>query len=127
MPLYGHELSSEISPVEAGLGRYVSLTKVDFNGRPVLSAQKEQGPTRKLIGFEMTDRGVARAGYPVWIGGEKVGFVTSGTFAPTVGKNLGMALVPAKDAVVGATISIEVREKMLAAKIISRPFYRRGK
>ena len=127
MPLYGHELTAEISPLEAGLTRFVSFDKGAFNGREVLLAQKEQGLKRKLVGFEMTDRGIARAGYPVLKNGEKIGHVTSGTMAPTLGKNLGMALVRADIGPVGTEIDIEIREKSVRAKTISRPFYKRGK
>ncbi len=127
MPLYGHELSAEISPLEAGLSKFVSFEKGDFFGRDVLLAQKEQGLKRKLVGFEMLDRGVARAGYPVLKNGEIVGYVTSGTVAPTVGKNLGMALVRADLGPVGTDIEIDIREKPVRAQTISRPFYKRGK
>lgn len=127
MPLYGHELSAEISPLEAGLSRFVSFDKGEFIGRDVLLAQKEQGLKRKLVGFEMLDRGVARAGYPVLKNGEKIGNVTSGTVAPTLGKNLGMALVRSDIGPLGTEIDIEIREKPVRAKTISRPFYKRGK
>ena len=127
MPLYGHEVSAEISPLEAGLSRFVSLEKGAFNGGEALLVQKEQGLQRKLVGFEMLDRGVARSGYPVMLRGEKIGFVTSGTFAPTLGKNLGMALVKSDIGPIGTEIEIEIREKPVRAKTISRPFYKRGK
>ena len=127
MPLYGHELSSTITPVEAGLGRYVSLEKGDFIGRSVLAPQKQSGPPRKLVGFEMTGRGVARAEYPIIAAGRKIGFVTSGTFAPTLGKNLGMALVELGYATVGSEFGVEIREQTISAKVIARPFYKRGK
>ena len=127
MPLYGHELSAEISPLEAGLSRFVSFDKGDFNGREALLTQKEQGLQRKLVGFEMLDRGVARSGYPVLVKGAKIGHVTSGTVAPTLGKNLGMALVRSDIGGVGTEIDIEIREKAVRAKTISRPFYKRGK
>jgi aminomethyltransferase len=127
MPLYGHELTAEISPLEAGLSRFVALDKGDFNGRAVLSAQKEQGLKRKLVGFEMTERGIARSGYPVLKSGETIGQVTSGTMAPTLGKNLGMALVRSDIGPLGTEIDIEIREKPVRAKTVSRPFYKRGK
>jgi aminomethyltransferase len=127
MPLYGHELSAEISPLEAGLSHFVAFDKGEFNGRDALLAQKEQGLKRKLVGFEMLDRGVARSGYPVLKNGERIGHVTSGTVAPTLGKNLGMALVRSDIGSVGTEIDIEIREKAVRAKTISRPFYKRGK
>lgn len=127
MPLYGHELSADISPLEAGLSRFVSFDKGDFNGRDSLLRQREHGLKRKIVGFEMLERGVARAGYPVLKEGKKVGCVTSGTFAPTIGKNLGMALVNADIGPIGTKIEVEIREKPVGAQTISRPFYKRGK
>lgn len=125
MPLYGHELSAEISPLEAGLSRFVSFNKGGFNGQEVLLSQHEKGLARKLIGFEMLDRGVARSGYPVLKNGERIGTVTSGSLAPTLGKNLGMALVRSDLGPLGTEIDIEIREKPVRAKTISRPFYKR--
>ena len=127
MPLYGHELSADISPLEAGLSRFVAFDKGDFIGREILLKQKEHGVKRKIVGFEMLERGVARAGYPVLKNGERIGHVTSGSFAPTLGKNLGMALVDANIGPLGTEISIEIREKPVQAVTISRPFYKRGK
>ena len=127
MPLYGHELSADISPLEAGLSRFVSFDKGEFNGREALAAQKEKGLSRKLIGFEMLERGVARAGYAVLKEGVQVGQVTSGSVAPTLGKNLGMALVRSDIGAVGTEIAVEIREKPVRAKLIARPFYKRGK
>ena len=127
MPLYGHELSAEISPLEAGLSRFVSFDKGYFCGREALLGQKEKGLKWKLVGFEMLDRGVARAGYPVLKNGEIVGHVTSGSVAPTVGKNLGMALVRADMGPVGTEIAVEIRGNPVRARTISRPFYKRGK
>ena len=125
MPLYGHELSAEITPLEAGLSRFVSFDKADFFGRGALLEQREKGLRRKLIGFEMIGRGVARAGYPVHSAGKVIGVVTSGSVAPSLGTNLGMALVSSDVGPVGTEIEIEIREKPVAAKIIARPFYRR--
>jgi len=125
MPLYGHELSADISPLEAGLTKFVAFDKADFNGKTALLAQRETGQGRKLVGFSMTERGVARAGYPVLCAGKVVGVVTSGSVAPTLGANLGMALVNRDVGPVGTEIAIEIREKPVAAKIIARPFYRR--
>ena len=127
MPLYGHELSADISPLEAGLSRFVAFDKGEFIGREVLLEQKERGVNRKIVGFEMLERGVARAGYPVLKNGVRIGQVTSGSFAPTLGKNLGMALVDANTGPLGTEISVEIREKPVQAVTISRPFYKRGK
>ena len=125
MPLYGHELSAEITPLEAGLGKFVVFEKKNFNGKQALLEQREAGQGRKLIGFAMTERGVARAGYPVIHAGKIAGFVTSGSVAPSLGENLGMALVERNIGTVGTEIAVEIREKPVAAKIVARPFYRR--
>ncbi len=127
MPLYGHELSADISPLEAGLAKFVSFEKVDFNGRETLLQQRETGLSRKLVGFEMVGRGVARSGYPVFAKGTRVGLVTSGSVAPSLGKNLGMALVSPEAGGVGSRVEIEIREKLVEAQIIAKPFYRRRK
>ena len=126
MPLYGHELSADISPLEAGLSRFVAFDKGGFIGRESLLQQKEQGVRRKLVGLEMLERGVARSGYAVFKANQNIGVVTSGTVAPTLGKNLGMALISAEAGSVGTEIEVEIREKLLKAQIVARPFYKRG-
>lgn len=126
MPLYGHELSPDISPLEAGLSRFVSFDKGGFIGRDALLAQTGPGLKRKVVGFEMLERGVPRAGYPVMKNGEQIGSVTSGSVAPTLGKNLGMALVPPDIGPLGTEFDIVIREKPVRAKTVGRPFYKRG-
>lgn len=123
LPLYGQELSEDISPLEAGLGRFVKLGKRDFIGREALAGQQEAGFTRRLAGFEMVERGVPRSGYEVFSEGKKVGHVTSGGFSPTLKKNLGMALVDAGHAVLDGGLDIIIREKAVKANIIKLPFY----
>ena len=125
MPLYGHELSPAISPVEAGLTRFVRPDKGDFNGREVLATQLQAGPPRKIAGFTLTERGVARAEYPVLADGRRIGTVTTGSYAPTLDKNLGMALVEAAYAKPGTGFAVEIRGKAVAAEVIPRPFYKR--
>lgn len=125
LPLYGHELSASITPLEAGLPRFVNLEKGDFNGKNVLAEQKASGVKRKIIGFELTERGVARAEYPVLKDGQRIGVVTTGSYAPTLEKNIGLALVDAQFAKIGETCSIEIRGKAVAATIIGKPFYKR--
>jgi aminomethyltransferase len=127
MSLYGHELGDEITPLEAGLGWICKLNKGEFIGRDVLAQQKQEGLKRKLVGFEMTERGIGRDGYDVYIDGEKVGFVSSGSPAPYLKKNIGLAFVPSEFANVGQEIKIDVRGKHLAAQIVPTPFYKRGK
>src|SRR5512141_912627 len=94
MSLYGHELSDEITPLEANLGWITKLQKGEFTGSAPLRRQKEEGVKRKLAGFEMTDRGIARDDFPVYVGEEKVGYVTSGSPAPFLKKNIGFAMLP---------------------------------
>lgn len=125
LPLYGHELSATISPIEAGIGFFVKLDKGDFNGREVLQEQKTNGTKRKIIGFVMVDRGIARAEYPVLAAGVHIGVVTTGSYTPTINKNLGLALIQADYAKIGQTIEIDIRGKQLAAEIIAKPFYKR--
>jgi aminomethyltransferase len=122
MPLYGHELSPTISPVEARLTFAVSFDK-EFIGRDALLKQKLEKPERVLVGFELIDRGVAREGYSVMHEGHEVGFVTSGMFSPTTSRYLGMAYVPREIAKAGTEITIQIRNKSVRAKIVKRPFY----
>ncbi len=124
--LYGHELTEEITPLEAGLGWTVKLDKgVDFIGRDALVAEKAQGLRRKLVGIELTERGVPRAEYPIIQNGEHVGVLTSGGMAPTLGKPIGMGYISGGDTAPGAASSIEIRGKPVAAVIVPLPFYKR--
>ena len=122
MPLYGHELSATITPIEARLSFAVSLDK-DFIGRDALLKQKLEKPDRVLVGFELVGRGVPREGYTVLYQGAPVGAVTSGMFSPTTGRYLGMAYVPREISSHGTEIQIQIRKKVVAAKIVKRPFY----
>ncbi|MCX7781767.1 MAG: glycine cleavage system aminomethyltransferase GcvT [Negativicutes bacterium] len=125
LPLYGHELSQDISPLEAGLLRFVNLEKGPFNGREILAQQKANGLKRKIAGFVMTGKGIARAEYPVIFEGRRIGTVTSGSYSPTLNKNLGLALVEAEYAAAGQQFDIEIRGKLVAAEVIAKPFYKR--
>jgi aminomethyltransferase len=127
MSLYGHEISDEITPLEANLGWICKLNKGEFSGREALQKQKESGLKRKLVGFEMKDRGIARDDFDVYINDKKVGFVTSGSPAPFLKKNIGLAFVPNEFANIGQEIKIDVRGKHLAAEIVPTPFYKREK
>lgn len=127
MSLYGHELSDTITPLEANLGWITKLQKGDFTGREVLQKQKEEGLARKLVGFEMREPGIARDDYKVFIGDKEVGYVTSGSPAPYLRKNIGLAFVPVEFANPGQEIRIEVRSKQLKAEIVPTPFYKRQK
>lgn len=126
MSLYGHEISDEITPLEANLG-WICKLKTDFIGRDALLAQKAEGLKRKLVGFEIKDRGIARDGFDVFVNGEKVGQVTSGSPAPYLKKNIGLAFVPVEFANIGQEIKIDVRGRQLAAEVVPTPFYKREK
>jgi aminomethyltransferase len=127
MALYGHEITEETTLLEANLGWICKLNKGDFTGRDALARQKEEGVRRKLVGFEVTDRGIARDGYDVYVNGEKVGQVTSGSPAPYLKKNIGMAYVPIEHANAGQQIQVDVRGRMVGAVIVPVPFYKREK
>jgi aminomethyltransferase len=126
MALYGHEIDETTTPFEAGLAWVVKLDKGDFLGRDALAAQKSQGLARKLVGFEVQGRGIARQGHGVVSeGGERVGDVTSGTWSPTFEKALGMAYVPSALAAAGTPLTLDVRGRSLPAVVVETPFYRR--
>ncbi len=125
MSLYGHELSDEITTLEANLGWITKLQKGEFTGSEVLRKLKENGIARKLVGFEMTDAGIARDGFDVYINDQKVGYVTSGSPAPFIRKNIGFAFLPVEFANIGQAIRIDVRGKHLPAIVVPVPFYKR--
>jgi len=127
MSLYGHELDDDISTLEANLGWITKIDKGSFIGRDHLFEQKAAGLKRKIAGFEMKEPGIARDGFDVYINDEKVGVVTSGSPAPFLKKNIGLAFVPPEFANVGQEIRIDVRGKKLLAEIVPTPFYRREK
>jgi aminomethyltransferase len=127
MCLYGQDMDETTSLIEAGLGWIVSLdeAKGDFPGRAVLAEQKKSGAPRKLVGFEVTGRGIARHGYPVIVHDQRVGEVTSGTYAPFLQKNIGLCYVPATRAAVGTELAIDIRERKVPARVVPTPFYKR--
>jgi aminomethyltransferase len=122
LPLYGHELTKDISPLEAGLSRFVKLNKGAFIGKEALIAQS-QALSRLNVGFEMVEPGVARNGFEVKADGKTIGFVTSGSYSPSLEKNLGMALVESAFAADGTEIEIVIRNKNVKAKVVKKPFY----
>lgn len=127
MPLYGNELGDDITPLEAGLGWAVDLSKGEFLGSQVIAAQKAAGVPRKTVGFRMTERsGAPRSHAPVQVDGVDVGYVTSGAMSPTLGENIGLALVESSAAGVGKPLDIIIREKPYRAEQIKLPFYRRS-
>lgn len=127
MPLCGSDMDENTTPLEAGLGFAVkTLKKAKFMGQDVLKQQKKAGVTRKLVGFILKDKGIARHGYPVVdAGGNEVGQVTSGTHSPTLKKSIGLAYVPVELSNPESVIHIKIRNKVAAAKVIKGPFYQR--
>lgn len=125
MSLYGHELDDDITPLEAGLGWIVKLQKGDFIGSEALARQKAAGLTKKLVGFEMTEPGIARDGCEVYIDDKKVGVVTSGSPAPFLKKNIGLAFLPPEFANIGQEIRIDIRGRHLSGQVVPTPFYKR--
>lgn len=127
MALYGHEIDASITPLEAGLGWIVKVDKGDFAGRSVLEKQQAEGVKRKLIGFEMTGRGIGRDGYEIHVDGQPAGWVTSGGPAPSLNKNIGLGYLPTELATPGRTIQIMVRNQPVDAVTVPIPFYKRAK
>lgn len=124
MPLYGHELSPSINPYEAGLGIFVKLEKPDFIGKAAL--ERARPVSRRRVGLQMTGRGIAREGCPVYDGGRQVGVVTSGTHCPWVGQAVALALVDAAYKEPGTPLQVDVRGRRVDAQVVKTPFYRRG-
>jgi len=127
MALYGHEIHASITPFEAGLGWIVKLDKGEFIGRQALLKQKEAGVARKLAGFAMCGRGIARDGYEVLIDGVGAGWVTSGSPSPTLNRNIGLCYLPAAQAATGRTIQVLIRNQAVDAVTVETPFYKRAK
>jgi len=130
MALYGHEISDTINVFEAGLGRYCKMDKgTEFVGMAALQAvQTAGGPTRKLVGLEMVERGIGRDGYPVCaLSGERIGEVTSGSPAPFLKKNIALAYVPVAYSTIDTEVAIEIRGGLVKAKVVPLPFYKKPK
>jgi len=128
LPLYGHEISDNINVWEAGLDRFCKMEKPDFIGRAALEKAKAEGVKRMLVGLEMIERGIARDGYKVLDEtGSEIGYVTSGSFAPFLKKNIALAYVPPQFAAVGSTVKVEIRGQGVKAQVVPTPFYKRPK
>jgi aminomethyltransferase len=127
MALYGNDIDSGTTVLEADLGWICKLNKGDFIGRDRLLRQKEEGLTRKLVGFEITDKGVARDHYPIFINDREAGVVTSGSYAPYLKKNIGLAYLPIEYTGVGTAFEVDVRGRRLAAQVAQTPFYKRSR
>jgi aminomethyltransferase len=128
LPLYGHEISDTINVWEAGLDRFCKMEKPEFVGREALQQAKSEGLKRTLVGLEMVERGIARDGYKVLDdAGTPIGYVTSGSPAPFLKKNIALAYVPQKFAELGTSINIEIRGQSVKAKVVPTPFYKKPK
>jgi aminomethyltransferase len=126
MALYGNDIDETVTPWEADLGWIVKMEKGDFVGREALARQKAEGVSRKLVGFEMVDRGIARHGYPARTS-RGDGVVTSGTHSPTLGKPIGLALLPTAASAVGTGFEVDIRGRAARAQVVETPFYKRAK
>ena len=124
--LYGNDIDDDHTPLEAGLGWIVKMDKAEFTGKPALERQKAEGVKRKLVGFELTDAGVPRHGYPILKDGERVGEVTSGTMGPSVKKPIGIGYVPVALAAEGSTFQVEIRGRPAGARVVKTPFYKKA-
>jgi aminomethyltransferase len=127
MALYGHEITASTNPFEADLAWIVKMDKGDFVGKPALEKALETGITRKLVGFEMKDRGIARDGYEVSLNGLPAGWVTSGGPSPTLGKNIGLCYLPIEQAVPGVPMQVQIRNTPVDALTVPTPFYKKAK
>ena len=128
LPLYGHEISDTINVWEAGLDRWCKMEKADFIGRAALEKARAEGLKRTLVGLEMIDRGIARDGYKVLDdSGSEIGYVTSGSPAPFLKKNIALAYVPPSHSEIDSTVQVEVRGQGVKARIVPTPFYKRPK
>ncbi|OKH13756.1 glycine cleavage system aminomethyltransferase GcvT [[Limnothrix rosea] IAM M-220] len=123
--LYGQDIDDDTTPLEAGLGWLIHWDEKDyFIGKEILTAQKKQGITKRLVGLEMQARGIARHDYPVLVEGKAVGLVTSGTMSPTLNQAIALAYLPREFAKKGQAVEIEIRGKLYPAKVVKKPFYR---
>ena len=123
--LYGHDIDEKSTPLEAGLGRFVSFEKGNFIGRAALIAQRQNGIRRRLIGFELIDKGIPRAGCKILAKGIEIGAVTSGNMSPTLKKGIGLGYVNIGYEKIGEELSVEIRGKNVLAKVVSLPFYKK--
>jgi len=127
MALYGNDIDNSHTVLEANLGWILKLKKGDFIGKNILLKQKNEGINRKLIGFELIDRGIARHGYPIYIDNKEYGTVTSGTYAPYLKKAIGMTYLPVERTEIGTKFQIQIRNNKVLAKVVETPFYKRDK
>ncbi len=123
--LYGNDISDQTTPLEAGLSWIVKLGKGDFIGREALLNQHQTGVSRKLVGFEITGRGVPRDHYPVFVSGRQTGEVTSGSYSPTLQRGIGLTYLPSDKGAPGRDLEIEIRGRKVQAEVVETPFYKK--
>jgi aminomethyltransferase len=126
LPLYGDELSEEITPIMAGLGMFVKLDKAEFIGREALARQKADGPARKLVGIELADKAIPRHGYAVLKDGKAIGEVTTGYHSISVDKSVCMALIDARYAKLDTEVQVQIRKKVFPGKVVKKQFYNKN-
>jgi aminomethyltransferase len=124
--LYGNDITDKTTVLEADLRWIVKLQKGDFLGKPVIEKQLAEGLKRKLVGFEMVDKGIARPHYPAWVSGQRVSEICSGTFSPLLKKAIGLVYLPIGATAMGTEFEIGIRDKMARARVIPTPFYKRA-
>lgn len=126
LPLYGNELSESITPLEAGLSAFIKFDKGSFMGREALLSQKERGLSRKRAGFIMLEQGIARSNYEILSGDRNIGFVTSGSYSPGIGKNIGLCIIDIENAIPDKEFDVVIRGKKSKAKVVRTPFYKKS-
>ena len=126
LPLYGDELSEEITPIMAGLGMFVKLDKAEFIGKEALAKQKTEGPAKKLVGIELADKAIPRHGYTVLKDGQPIGEVTTGYHALSVDKSVCMALIDSQYAKLDTEVEIQIRKKTFLGKVVKKQFYNKS-
>ena len=126
LPLYGDELSPEITPVMAGLSMFVKLDKEEFIGKEALARQKAEGPARRVIGIELADKAIPRHGYTVLKDGEPIGEVTTGYHTISTDKSVCMALIDARYAKLDTEVEIQIRKKVFPGKVVKKQFYKKN-
>ncbi len=126
LPLYGDELSAEITPIMAGLGIFVKLDKDEFIGKDALARQKEEGPAKKLVGIELNDKAIPRHGYVVLKDGQPIGEVTTGYHTISTDKSVCMALIDAQFTKLDTEVDIQIRKKVFSGKVVKKQFYNKN-
>lgn len=126
LPLYGHELDHDITPLEAGLGSFVKLDKEAFIGKEAITRQKTEGVKRKIVGIELIDKAIPRNGYDVEVDGQKIGYVTTGYNSISTGKSVCLALIDAQYAALGTSVDVRIRKKEFKGSVVKKRFYEKN-